>query len=169
VSSAVGVNPERGDVVTIKSMQFEAPTAQGTLVTPGLLDRLDLDVMSLVQALVLALVLLILGLFVLRPILARPEEPTQPRLDAPAEAGGITTPDASGEAAPLTGEIDEREFDASGLSLVSQDDRPGHRQNEVADQSEQDPVVRLRNLIGQRQEESVEILRSWLEGEEEKV
>ena len=32
-----------------------------------------------------------------------------------------------------------------------------------------DPVDRLRNLIGERQEETVEILRSWLEDREEKA
>jgi flagellar M-ring protein FliF len=30
-------------------------------------------------------------------------------------------------------------------------------------------VARLRALIGERQEETVEILRTWLEGEEERV
>ena len=30
-------------------------------------------------------------------------------------------------------------------------------------------VQRMRDLIGERQDETVEILRSWLEGEEEKA
>lgn len=169
VSSAIGVKPERGDVVTIKTMQFDIPTSEGTLVTPSVLDRLDLDVMSLLQALVLALVVLILGLFVLRPILARPVTESQNRLGAPAQSDDITKADASRDAAPLTGEIEDGDFDSSGLSVVSEDNRPGTLQERFPDQSDQDPVVRLRNLIGQRQEESVEILRSWLEGEEEKV
>ena len=33
----------------------------------------------------------------------------------------------------------------------------------------EDPVERLRNMIGERQEETVEILRGWLEDKEEKV
>jgi flagellar M-ring protein FliF len=169
VSAAVGVNPERGDVVTVKTMQFDTPAAQGTLATPGVLDRLDLDVMSLVQSLVLALVTLILGLFVLRPILARPVAQSPARLDAPAPTEEGAQPDGAEEAAPLTGEIEEGEFDSSRLSLIPGEDRHGSLQERFADQSEQDPVVRLRNLIGQRQEESVEILRSWLEGEEEKA
>ena len=32
-----------------------------------------------------------------------------------------------------------------------------------------DPVERLRNMIGERQEETVEILRSWLEEDEERA
>jgi flagellar M-ring protein FliF len=35
--------------------------------------------------------------------------------------------------------------------------------------SAEDPVDRLRSMIGDRQEETVEILRSWLEDEEENV
>lgn len=169
VSAAVGMNPERGDVVTVKTMQFDTPVAQGTLATPGVFDRLDLDLMSLVQALVLALVVLILGLFVLRPILARPVAQSPARLDAPAPLDDTAQPDASRDTAPLTGEIEDGEFDSSRLSVISGENRQGSLQERLTDHSEQDPVVRLRTLIGQRQEESVEILRSWLEGEEEKV
>jgi len=169
VSAAVGVNPERGDVLTIKTMQFEAPAPEGTLVTPGLFDRLDLDAMSLVQAAVLALVVLILGLFVLRPILARPAAQAPARLDAPDPSTDPARADASKDAAPLTGEIEDGEFDSSRLSVISDEGAQGSLKERFPDQSDQDPVVRLRNLISQRQEESVEILRSWLEGEEEKV
>ena len=35
--------------------------------------------------------------------------------------------------------------------------------------SGEDPVARLRNMIGERQEETVEILRGWLEDKEESV
>ena len=34
---------------------------------------------------------------------------------------------------------------------------------------EEDPVERLRNLIAERQDETVQILRNWLENKEEKV
>lgn len=169
VSAAVGLNTERGDVLTIKTMQFETPEPAGTLAVPGVFDRFDLDVMSLVQAAVLALVVLILGLFVLRPILARPTAQAPARLDAPTPSDDTAQADASKDAAPLTGEIEDGEFDSSRLSVISEERPQGSLKERFPDQSDQDPVVRLRNLIGQRQEESVEILRNWLEGEEEKV
>ena len=167
VASAVGLDPERGDVLTIKTMQFERLEPAGTLAAPGLLDRLAIDTMSLVQAAVLAVVALILGLFVLRPILARPLPQPAPRLDAPAslDETAETTPNRE----PLTGEIDEGEFDSSTLSLVSGEDDAAADRARVIGHTDEDPVARLRNMIGQRQEESVEILRSWLEGEEEKA
>ncbi|MEI4233406.1 flagellar basal-body MS-ring/collar protein FliF [Roseovarius sp. D22-M7] len=169
VSSAVGLNPERGDVLTIKTMQFETPQPAGTLAVPGLFDRFDLDVMSLLQVAVLALVALILGLFVLRPILARPAAHQPARLDAPAAQDDTARNEAPAESAPLTGEIEDGEFDSSRLSVVSGESPQNSLQERFPGQTDEDPVVRLRNLIGQRQEESVEILRSWLEGEEEKV
>ncbi len=174
VSSAVGFDAERGDVLTLRALPFEAIAPAGTLATPGLLDRLAIDTMSLVQALVLAVVALVLGLFVLRPVLMRP--PAVPaRLGAPqprAGAAAAEAPEPAATPAPLTGEIDEGEFDASGLSLVSGEESapaaPAPALGPARPRAE-DPVARLRALIGERQEETVEILRTWLEGEEEKT
>jgi flagellar M-ring protein FliF len=167
VSSAVGYDEGRGDVITLKTMQFEPLETGGTVAVAGFMDRLAIDAMSLIQALVLGVVALVLGLFVVRPILARPagQAPAQiaaaPR-SAPADG-------ASADLTPLTGEIDDGEFDDAALSLVS-DRRPELAEGgdlAALGRSNEDPVARLRNLIGQRQDETVEILRNWLEGEEE--
>lgn len=161
VSSAVGYDEERGDVITLKTMQFEPLEPSGTMAEAGFMDRLAIDTMSLIQALVLGVVALVLGLFVVRPILARP--PAQ----APAQIAAAPNP-ADAELTPLTGEIDDGEFDGADLSLVS-DRGSGAEGGDLAalGRSTEDPVARLRNMIGQRQEETVEILRNWLEGEEE--
>jgi flagellar M-ring protein FliF len=161
VASAVGLDPDRGDVLTLRTMTFETLEPAGTLAVPGLFDRLALDAMSLIQAAVLALVAIILGLFVVRPILARPPAHAAAQLAAPPRPESALNETAS--AAPLTGEIDEGEFDSSRLSLVS--DKSTEMPGRIGE--DQDPVARLRTLIGQRQEETVEILRNWLEGEEE--
>jgi flagellar M-ring protein FliF len=125
---------------------------------PGLLDRLAIDTMALIQAAVLALVALVLGLFVLRPILLRP---------SPAAPAQLPSPRSPAQTA-LTGEIDDGEIDMSGLSVVSERHDETSLLSEASRQPE-DPVARLRALIGERQEETVEILRTWLEGEEERV
>lgn len=62
----------------------------------------------------------------------------------------------------LTGEIDDRAFDPSRLPIVSMDDGQGPGFGESAD-----PVERLRQMIAERQDETVEILRSWMEDREE--
>ena len=64
VSSAVGFEEARGDVITIRSMPFEKPDGLGTeAIAPGMFD-MTLDPMSLIQMAILAVVALILGLFV---------------------------------------------------------------------------------------------------------
>lgn len=72
VASAVGLNEARGDVLTIRAMPFSLPDAADAAPV-GILAGLaaGLDVMRLVQLAVLALVALVLGLFVVRPILMR--------------------------------------------------------------------------------------------------
>ena len=164
MAAAVGLDTERGDILTLKTMPFEASAPAGTLATgPGLFENLAIDVMTLVQALVLAVVALVLGLFVLRPVLMR--APGTAQLAAPRDAEDANGP----AAAALTGEVEDGEFDASSLSLVSDDDRNARRGLVTADDRSEDPVARLRALIGERQEETVEILRSWLDGEEERT
>ncbi len=70
VSSAAGLDPSRGDVITIKSMLFQPNVAQGTTAKAGFLAPLGrFDLMSAIQLAVLALVALVLGLFVVRPVL----------------------------------------------------------------------------------------------------
>ena len=168
VASAVGFNEARGDVITIKTMEFQAITPLGTTAEATLLDRFSLNVMSLIQMTVLALVAIILGLFVLRPLLRTP---------ATVSGSNAALPDMRNEteatkAEALTGEIDDGTLEPSGLSLLP--DRKSVAQNTRDDlpallQEEESPVERLRTLIGERQDETVEILRSWLEGEEETV
>ncbi|MDT8325874.1 MAG: flagellar basal-body MS-ring/collar protein FliF [Roseovarius sp.] len=167
VSSAVGYDEERGDVITLKTLQFEPLEPSGTAAEARLFDRLAIDTMSLIQAMVLGAVALILGLFVVRPILSRPE--TRAPVQIAAAPNPSPADDARAELTPLTGEIDDGEFDEAGLSLVSGNGENRANGSDLAalGRSGEDPVARLRNLIGQRQDETVEILRNWLEGEEE--
>ncbi len=155
VASAVGFDEARGDVITLRSLAFEPAAEVGTLAEAGMLS--GLDVMSVIQIAVLALVALVLGLFVIRPVLtaglrATPELPAPP---APLALPG--TVGADGAARVLDGEIDDR--DLPSLSVVSRD----------AADIPLDPVARLRRLIEERQAESVEILRGWMEDREERT
>lgn len=161
VASAAGLDTQRGDVLTIKSMLFQPVAEAGTTAEAGLIPGLGkFDLMSLIQLAVLALVALVLGLFVVRPVLtsgqrlaalAPPDGPLAlPGMEgAPILDGGFNS--------ALIGEID----DGSGFSLL---DASGE-DTDPAD----DPVARLRRLIEERQSESVEILRGWMELDEERA
>ncbi len=151
VASAVGYDEARGDVVTLRSLPFEPVAADiGTAGTTGWIAALGLDVMGLIRLGALAAVVLFLALFVLRPIL---------RAAPVADEGGSPlrglAPPAPPQGAALTGEIDDSGA-ATGPMRVA-DDRP----------EPPDPVERMRQLIAERQDETLEILRSWMEEPEE--
>ncbi len=152
VASAVGFDEKRGDVITIRTLAFQPVEPLGTAAERGLLDRLGLDAMSAIQLGILALLVLALGLFVVRPILTGGRRPlTEPLpLPEPGAAGRV-----------LTGEIDDRSFIPENLSLVSPEDR--------TEAQPTDPVDRLRQLIAERQGETLEILRGWVEDRAERT
>lgn len=154
VASVAGFDESRGDQITIKSMTFSQPVSQGTLANETLFDLKSLDLMSILQLAVLSLLTLVMGLFVLRPILtsavkADPEAATS-QMAAPLLGNLQSIP-------ALTGEISENGQDFADLPLSF----PMAQPDVLADQL--DPVDRLKSLIAQRQDETVEILRGWLE------
>ncbi len=163
VASAVGLDEARGDVLTLESLSFQTPAVGGTYAEAGLLGDLGpVDLMSAIQLAVLSLVVIILGLFVLRPMLLAPARLSS--LNASPQPLALTA-GSGGSAASLadsrvlTGEIDDG-GDLPDLSLIS--DR-----NEEPEQI--DPASRLRRLIEERQAESLEILRGWMEQPEERA
>ena len=165
VESAVGFDTERGDVITIKSMTLQSVPPAGTEVSETLLDQVQIDIMSAIQMAVLALVTLILGLFVIRPLLARPTSTsnTADALSAPenSEATQVALPELSGDLSAPEPEFPDLEI---GSTFNDLPDLPGLPDMSGGGSSD-DPVDRLRSMIGERQEESVQILRTWLEEE----
>lgn len=171
VESAVGFDENRGDVITLKSMALTPVTVAGTEFEPSWFDGFSLDIMSAVQMIILAVVTLILGLFVVRPIIAGASR------EAPAqatEAAGLPdyTEDGASEdfdlpsmddigSSPLDGLGSDAGAEEELMSLPSLSDMQSFGSD--------DPAERLRNMIEDRQAETVEILRGWLEDKEEVV
>ncbi|MEL6215900.1 MAG: flagellar M-ring protein FliF C-terminal domain-containing protein, partial [Pseudomonadota bacterium] len=164
VASAVGFDAARGDEITIQSLEFEPIAPEGTAPAPSLLQTLAIDVMSVVQMAVLALVALVLGLFVVRPILASgaaskavPVAELAPPADT--QSGGAALP-------ALSGEIETGDF-SGGDNLPALADLP-----DLPDLSAGGgggAVDRLKQMIADREEESAEILRGWIETPSEKT
>ena len=168
VASAVGFDAERGDVITLKSMDLPEIAPLGTEASIGMADRMGLDMMSLIQMGALALVALVLGLFVVRPILTRTESLPSPNSPALLDGREVSEPSADGPV--LSGEIDDGTTNGftptTALGVKAAQGEPGVP---ALSDDGNSPVERLRAMIGERQEETVEILRSWLEENEEKV
>ena len=148
VASAVGFDEARGDTITIESLPFEPIIAEGTSSVPGAFTNLDIT--SIIQIAVLSVVALLLGLFVVRPVLTSSPVPA------------LSSPDINSTELPdgLIGEISEAPTETAVAMLGNSQDQPTDAP---------DPVNRLRELISERQSETVEILRSWMEESEEQT
>lgn len=153
VASAVGYDAARGDVITIRSLPFEpVARAEGSGPAGSLVERLGLDVMGLIRLAALALVALLLALFVVRPLLLGRRAGGEPA-ELPRPAGAL----AHDRGPLLSGEIAE-DGDAAFGAAVAGNESGAPREH---------PVERMRRLIAERQDETVEILRSWMEEREE--
>lgn len=177
VASAVGFNEARGDVITLKSMMFQPMVPMGTSAESSLFKGMELDLMSIIQTAVLAIVALVLGLFVVRPLLAGGGSR---ELNAMEDAPML--PDLGGDSdfpamASVMGEMDDGMGMAMGMGdmggeLGGLPDLGGGLPALGGDgggMSQSDAADRLRNLISDRKEETVEILRHWLDDREEQA
>ena len=169
VSSAVGFDEDRGDVITIKSMALQAVPLNGTGAESSLIGKFDIDMMSAIQMAILALVTLVLGLFVVRPVLSRSSASGTNGVQALPSVG---KDDPQGSEQVLSGEVTDDDLKLPDLKLGNSTSNDPDTLTDlpmIPASASLDPVDRLRSMIGERQEETVEILRSWLEDKEESV
>lgn len=155
VASAIGLNTERGDVITLRSMPFEPISDIGTEGIASAASNLNL--MRIIQIAALAVVSIVLGLFVVRPILAPSSLP--PSLPTPSQPDWIESkllPPAL--SADNSG---QRSEGPNGL-LPTQS---GSQQ--LLSGENEDPVTRLRQMISERESETIQILQDWMEQPEE--
>ncbi|MEP5757943.1 MAG: flagellar basal-body MS-ring/collar protein FliF [Litoreibacter sp.] len=162
VKSAIGFDEARGDNVTIRTMDLttaSAPVEAGGL---GWVSSAGFDVTSFIKPGITALVVLALGLFVLRPVLMSGRTPNL--IDEPQLIGG--TPSDIGDASDFMTDsiptLGSPENTPTSVGLPSTDFT-----NASIENFDEDPVARLRNLIDERQDETVEVLRNWIESPEE--
>lgn len=161
VASAIGFDAARGDQITMRSMEFQ-PLPEVEAPTPlSFLERVSFDVLSLAQLAVLALVSLILGLFVVRPILTSAPQPRLAQIAPPdmaSEAEGVS------EVASLPS-IDGDLSDIGPLDDFQPLDLPAFGGMDA----EPDPADRLRQLIEEKQDETVEVLSQWMNDPQEEA
>ena len=133
VQSAIGFDAERGDVVTIQSLQFTAVPEAGALVEAGS-GFLAQNGARLIQVGVLAAVVLALIVFVLRPLAAR-----RPTLEITELTGPRETPAGQPRLDHPLGDI----LDLPAQTVTR--------------------IERLRDVISTRTDDSAAVLRSWIE------
>jgi flagellar M-ring protein FliF len=156
VTSAVGFDEERGDLITLRSMPFEPVPELGTEIFADSISTSSLDMMQLIQIGVLAAVALILGLFVVKPILT-------PKPDMAA----LPPPGASSD------DVDFAENDGPQMMSAFPDmmsiEGPGSDGlgfGSMGGGSSDDPVTRLQDMITNRETETLQILENWMDDPE---
>ncbi|MEM6466339.1 MAG: flagellar basal-body MS-ring/collar protein FliF, partial [Pseudomonadota bacterium] len=138
VQSAVGFDAARGDVVTLESLEFPTPAPQGIAIdTPS--GSITAPLLALLPYGLLSLVAIVLGLFVVRPILTQQPAPEP------------IVPQANDILPPV--EPPEPQPSAPPEPPVLEPPEPGK-------------IANLRTVIDARTEESGEVLRRWIEAPE---
>ena len=159
ISSASGLDLERGDQLTVQSLAFDRPEV-GTLITkPSAMDIfMEQYLWSTVQSVFLGLVALILGLFVIRPMMTRspaigntasalmPMSLESSSLDAPLLGGPVLS--EAGESLPALPQIGQP------MTALSLDGPPS-----------EDPMQRLADATLAQPDDAAELLASWLSTE----
>ena len=164
VKSAVGFTEARGDVVTIRSMDLTPAPIETETGGLGWVTASLFDPIPFIKPGLTALVVLALGLFVLRPVLLSGREPNliaEPALIEQAPDGTIT---ATADSAATPNTVQEL---AGPTPADASRALPGPTTQTAAtggpEAFDEDPVARLKTLIEERQDETVEVLRNWIE------
>lgn len=161
VASAIGFDEARGDQITMRSMEFQPPPPVEDPEPLSFLERTSFDVLSLAQLAVLALVSLILGLFVVRPILTSAPRPQVAQIAPPPAGNDVSEDDSPANLPAIDGEIG----DIGPLDDFQPLDLPAFGGMD----SEPDPADRLRQLIEEKQDETVEVLSQWMNDPQEEA
>lgn len=163
VRSAIGFNEERGDVVTVQSMTFTPKTPQGSGPIEAPLFNTTLDAMTLIQVAILAIVTIVTALFVVRPLLRSTTATPLPELPAP-----ITIDQTLDSNTRLSTDAEDSLTFGGSAANLAPNAMPATlpRIDTSFDASDESPVQRLREMIDNRQDETIDILRQWLEQKE---
>jgi flagellar M-ring protein FliF len=140
VVSAVGIDESRGDVVTIRSLPFTDPPISDAPES-GIAAQLaaSLNPMQLVQLFTLAAVTIVLGLFVVRPMLVR--RPFPPAVAAGAGTAALPPPAAPRETPAVLASSAPRRLTDPSQSLV--------------------------RTVGDKRSEAADVLRNWISQEDQ--
>ena len=150
VIAAVGFDESRGDIVTVESMAFQPDATPGELVEVSSIVRfVERNAMTLIQLGFLGVVAMVLAATVIKPLLTKPPEaPEAANLNmvtSDLSALGNSPAEISADGLPVEGSIGE---DNSLESKIDPTLPPG----EI-----------VRTVVAERPEQSVKMLKQWLE------
>lgn len=137
VKTAIGFNAERGDEVTVRSLEFSPIDGVGTSDEMSTADLLAANAGTIIMWLLLALVSTLIVLFAVRPLIAYLTETTPRPLEEPNAQASDDTP-----------ETPEVEINLSSDTLM---------------ESKEALIVGLHEAVDENPEEAVAVLRAWIQ------
>src|SRR6185437_2554437 len=160
VKSAMGFQQARGDLVQVTNMQFARVDAgEGTPAPKPLLGLDAAYWFKIIEAAIMCVTALLIGLFVARPLINRmfaPNAPMQPLAlpGASPVAGALAAPAAQSGATVAT--------DASGQQIVLPAPQPGIDLSRIEGQVRESSVKKIGEVVNAHPEEALAIIRTWL-------
>jgi len=161
VKSAIGYDASRGDQVQVVNMPFaRVDTGAGTPAPTPLLGLDGPDWFKIIEAAILSLTALLIGLFVMRPLIAR--------MFAPVSYGGAPVQLMSGS--PVAGQLaapSSQNFDAASQAGQAPAQIPPPRESmidisRIEGQVRESSVKKVGEVVQAHPEEALAILRTWL-------
>ena len=133
VKAAIGFDADRGDQLTVSSLEFPAAIAAGSFAEWSPFDLLEVNIIKLVQLGVLGSVSVLLGLFVVRPLLNSSSKIAIPMLSPSNQL---------------------LQHAATGEQRI---------ESKTIDPPQVDKLSTLRGLVSERPDDSSKILKKWFE------
>ena len=162
VKSAIGYDASRGDQVQVINMPFARVDTGGGTAAPAPLLGLDgSDWFKIIEAAILSITALLIGLFVLRPLIARMFAPVSYAVAAPQLVSG--TPVAGQLAAPSA--VRSAETQALPPGTPAQIAAPRESMIDISrieGQVRESSVKKVGEVVQSHPEEALAILRTWL-------
>ena len=161
VKSAMGFDPARGDQVQVSNMEFARVSADLADGTPASKPLLGLDAsywFKIIEASIMCLTALLIGLFVARPLIGRmfapnpPSQPVQLTGTSPV-AGALPAPGQATGSAP-------QEAGSPPLRILPA--QPGIDLSQIEGQVRDSSVKKIGEVVNAHPEEALAIIRTWL-------
>ncbi|MEM6413886.1 MAG: flagellar basal-body MS-ring/collar protein FliF [Pseudomonadota bacterium] len=142
VQSAIGFDEARGDVVTVETLEFQELPDEGVTVEASPFMRfIENNIMGLIKIIIPSIVTLILGLFVVKPLVASAQN------------------NSAGSSSSANEE--EEDFLPPPMEFAPMEDMTAELEGP------QDSLEKLKEIAADKQEETAALIKTWLDREEE--
>jgi flagellar M-ring protein FliF len=160
VRSAMGFNQARGDQLQVTNMAFArmAGTGDGTAAPAPFLGLDSAYWFKIIEAAIMCVTALLIGLFVARPLIARMFAPN-PASGAAPQAGAGSAQSAGALAAPA-GTASAGSPDAPAMALPAPS--PGIDISRIEGQVRESSIKKIGEVVDGHPEEALAIIRTWL-------